>query len=1199
MADVVQDLIIGTLFNNRYRLEAELGKGGMGIVYRAQDTLLDRLVAVKILTNTGLGSEGRIRLLNEARAAARLNHPNIVSIYDAGEAYGSSFIIMELLEGDSLFDHKPANLDETLAIMQQVCKALEHAHTHGIIHRDLKPENVILSKGIVKLTDFGLARSISSRVSAEGTIIGTIFYMAPEQALSREIDGRTDLYALGAMLYEFVTGQLPFTADDPLAVISQHLYAPVIPPNTYNPAIPPALNNLIVQLLSKSPDDRPVSAAVVRQALKDVAEGIVAPSEATSRFSPLDQLVRGRLVGREREFAEARLLWKEVVSGNGERRVLFISGESGVGKTPLVREIRALAEISGATVLNSECYAEGNAPYAPVIEIIRQALSRPVVNLSDLALADLITLAPDLRARYPQVQVMQSFDPVSDQQRLFESVVALCAEMSAGRPLMLIVEDIQWSDGGTLFLLRYIARRSRSAKLPLMLVLTYRDTDLDTSCCLQDVLLDLNRERLAARLKLTRFDREQTRSLLSTMFQEEINPEFVDAIYRETEGNMFFIQELCKALIEQGKLRREEGHWQMTGIEGIQLPQSVWLTIQARVGKLPSDAQDVLRLAAVIGREFDFDTLHKACELGEDVLVDMLESAERAQLIREIKPRGIERGTNGREMFAFEHGLIRTALRENVSGLRRHRLHRRVAQAIETLRPDDFEALAYHYEQAHMTDRAQHYYILAGDRALAIFANQEAEKYYRAAEDLAEESGDHARLLAQLGEALFRQSKYAEAVKVWQEGIRLYKSALDFDRAAWLYARTGRAAWYTGDPPKGLEICLEGMTAIPENLESPGMAALLHETARAYRFNNKSDDALPLCQKALEMAERLGLAEVQAETLSTMGILENQPREVRRENLTKAVELSESAGLLATACRTHLNLAGHLQDAEELVSARKHYLRAHELAQKLGVALWAHDHLGGAADVSLQLGDFSAVDEALPVMRRLLAAIPTPGHAIFFIPSIESRLNFFRGRFDDALQIIQTFEEQARQSKNDYFLSHAAMTRVEIYTELKQYDQAESYVSQVYDQIKPGKHEEKLGPLYFLTIIKVGQGDLETAASRLAELQAIVAEKHTQLGAAICCWTEGLLAAARRQWDDALTAFDALKATLNEEQMNMRWYRARATLDVIDTLIQRGQSDDLAEARRLCLETQAVFQTLKADYFAGLCQEKLTLIAAR
>ncbi len=371
--------MIGTVLDERYRIDSELGQGGMGTVYRAHDTLLDRDVAVKVMSETALGTEGRVRLMREARATAQLNHPNIVSVYDAGETDPSTssgqaapFIVMELVEGESLHDRRPEALDDILAIARQVCAALDHAHAHGIIHRDLKPENVmILPDGTAKLMDFGLARSAASRLTAEGTLIGTVFYLAPEQALGAEIDHRADLYALGVTLYELTTGVLPFTAADPFAVITQHLNTPVVPPRAKNAQIPSALDNLIVQLLSKDPQDRPASAAEVLQALeqpgfleKDIAlaeelailkqprerpasmagirqgqESLSHPVVPTERLGERHHNLPTQItsfIGRQVQLAAVR---KELT--RPEIRLLTLTGAGGTGKTRLSLEVAA------------------------------------------------------------------------------------------------------------------------------------------------------------------------------------------------------------------------------------------------------------------------------------------------------------------------------------------------------------------------------------------------------------------------------------------------------------------------------------------------------------------------------------------------------------------------------------------------------------------------------------------------------------------------------------------------------------------------------------------------------------------------------------------------------------------------------------------------------------------------------------------
>jgi non-specific serine/threonine protein kinase len=335
--------MIGTLINERYRLDSELGRGGMGTIYRAHDTLLDRDVAVKVLSDTTLNTESRARLLREAQAAARLNHPNIVSVHDAGEAEPAvPFIVMELVQGEPL--QVGHSLEQTLSIAGQVCAALEHAHAHGIIHRDLKPENILIaSDGCAKLTDFGLARTVASRLTTEGAIVGTVFYIAPEQALGGEIDHRADLYALGVMLYELTTGQLPFTGDDLLAVISQHLQAPVVPPSTHNAEIPPALDALILRLLSKQPDDRPASAAEVRHSLEDLSR----PKDIPAAYLPESPKISGLcpnnlpaqatpFIGRAVQLAAVR---RELI--RPEVRLLTLTGPGGTGKTRLGLQVAA------------------------------------------------------------------------------------------------------------------------------------------------------------------------------------------------------------------------------------------------------------------------------------------------------------------------------------------------------------------------------------------------------------------------------------------------------------------------------------------------------------------------------------------------------------------------------------------------------------------------------------------------------------------------------------------------------------------------------------------------------------------------------------------------------------------------------------------------------------------------------------------
>src|SRR5262245_31051016 len=228
----------------------------MGVVYRASDLDLRRDVAVKVLTDAASSPDARERLVREARAAAALNHPHIVAVHDVGEDSGIPFFVMELVGGPSLDAAPPKDMEEIVRVAVEICEALEHAHAHGIVHRDLKPENVLFggeTRGghkAVKLADLGLAVPTSGvRLTQEGAIVGTVAFMAPEQAMGQPVDGRADLYSLGVVLYELVAGRLPFTGDHPLAVVSQHVNAPVVPPRAIRPDLPRGLEAVILRLL--------------------------------------------------------------------------------------------------------------------------------------------------------------------------------------------------------------------------------------------------------------------------------------------------------------------------------------------------------------------------------------------------------------------------------------------------------------------------------------------------------------------------------------------------------------------------------------------------------------------------------------------------------------------------------------------------------------------------------------------------------------------------------------------------------------------------------------------------------------------------------------------------------------------------------------------------------------------------------------
>lgn len=779
--------MIGTLIEDRYLIECELGRGGMGVVYRAEDTLLERPVAVKVVSATGLGTEGRSRLLQEARAAARLNHPNIVAVHDVGVAIlpdqkePTSYIVMELVEGQTLREFQPQGFTQIIQIAVAMCDALEEAHQQGIIHRDLKPENVIVtSTDTVKLMDFGLARvSGKDRLTQEGTFMGTLSYLAPEIILGQEADERSDLYAFGVLLYEISAGKPPFEADNLTAVISQHLHAPVVPPSMHNGELPPAFDDVVVQLLSKRPEDRPVSAGAVRTALESIS--LEAPfSHTPTPITQLNRLARGRMVGREPEFAEAVSLWEQSTAGNG--RMLLISGEPGIGKTRLVREFSTYVEILGGTTLTGLCFAEERTPYGPIAQMVQNSLENGHnLELPQTVMADLLTLSPELRLSFPEVHPNERLDPEAEQQRLFNSIITWFGSLTREGELMLVVEDIHWADSGSLALLRFLARRLQRRRA--LIVATYREVELDATLPFQEMLADVSRERLATRIKLSSLDKTQTQELLSTLFSEEITGDFLDGVYRETEGNPFFIEEVCKALVDSGKLYYEGGRWQRPeNIEDLEIPQGVRLAIQSRLAKLSQEEQHTLQVAALLGREFEYGMLVKVSGVSEDALIGILEKAEGAQLVEEVRSSSPGASLS----FTFTHALIHSTLLSDLSTLRRQRLQRQIALVIEENYPNRQEELApllgRYFAEAGDGEKGVKYLLKAGDSARAVFAYDEAIEAYEHALLFLTEMGDHARAartLMKLGLTYHNIFDFKSSRKAYDQGFAQWQLAGD------------------------------------------------------------------------------------------------------------------------------------------------------------------------------------------------------------------------------------------------------------------------------------------------------------------------------------------------------------------------------------------------------------------------------------
>ncbi|HEY7575654.1 MAG TPA: serine/threonine-protein kinase, partial [Thermoanaerobaculia bacterium] len=345
--------MIGTTLARRYEIAGELGRGGMGVVYRARDPVLNRDVAVKLISSTDLTAELEERFQREAQVVAQMDHPSIVPIHDLGRDEGSLFFVMPLVGGATLLRlirDQSLRLGEVVEIGIQVAEALEYSHARGVVHRDIKPANIMVvreegSAIRVRVMDFGLAHATTeSRLTKTGTLVGTVAYLSPEQVASRAFDGRSDIYSLGVVLYECLVGQPPFTGEVQ-SILYRIVHEIPQPPRSLGAEIREELQDIILRCLEKDPAKRPQKAGQVAEALRrhrsNLASDEVRMSVVLSGSRVIPRPAASAFVGREKEFAELQRRLNAAVAGEGQFAV--VAGEPGIGKTRLLEEVRNLA----------------------------------------------------------------------------------------------------------------------------------------------------------------------------------------------------------------------------------------------------------------------------------------------------------------------------------------------------------------------------------------------------------------------------------------------------------------------------------------------------------------------------------------------------------------------------------------------------------------------------------------------------------------------------------------------------------------------------------------------------------------------------------------------------------------------------------------------------------------------------------------
>ncbi|NUN49259.1 MAG: AAA family ATPase, partial [Candidatus Brocadiae bacterium] len=748
--------LVGLVVRDRYEILRLLGQGGMGAVYAVRDRQGGQERALKVLgADAGGIRVAQHRFKREFSTISRLNHPNIVGVFDFGELSGTLFYVMELLTSTSLQTMLPrpgepldrAGIFERLRAVSGVIDALGYIHQQHLVHRDLKPSNLLFAQdGRIRITDFGLAKDFDNAITLteSGSILGTLSHMAPEQLQGRKIDHRADLYALGVLLYQLVSGRLPFNESNPLALMRQQVTSNPLAPSRHNPAIPRELDDVVLKLLARDPVDRFPTAALLAQDLAAVLKGEM-PGATRAAMSSSDQRTilqtAAGYVGRQEELTRLQKVLEEAGAGHGG--VALITGEAGVGKTRFVEEFCARALLFGVTFLKGRADRRAGVFYRPFIEMIEGYNGRlgqydtetEAAVFSDIGRV-LSRLVPRLLERKTIAEMPEppALEPRENKVRLFDAVTRLLLRLAQQDTLVLFFDDFQHVDELSLELFQYLGRNARGARLVLIAAVRGEDISQTGSRVhpVEAALALLRREGIQTEtIALRRLTESETSRMARGLSgQVELSTEFLGKLWGRTAGVPYFVEELMRWLRDQGAIE--------TGQIPEDMPATVEAVLRERLEGIPEGVLGTLRAAAVCGEEFEFEVLLRATGEPEGQLLDAVDLALRMKVLKE-RPG---------ERYAFVHPLLRMMLYSKLLPRKRRLMHQAIARALEESGAaldtgrEAAEALAYHWTGAGEREKALVYQIQAGQKAKAAYANEAARQHLEAAARVLEDKGD-------------------------------------------------------------------------------------------------------------------------------------------------------------------------------------------------------------------------------------------------------------------------------------------------------------------------------------------------------------------------------------------------------------------------------------------------------------------------
>jgi serine/threonine protein kinase len=761
--------MIGKILSERYKLLEMISEGGTSEIFLAEDLSSGKSVVIKLIKEHLLHGPQKDkfktieRLKRELKMSEKITHPNIIIAKNIEEFDGKYYIVLDYVPGIALFvlmEKEIFGLGFIIRLIIELCNILDHAHSMGIVHRDLKPSNIMITEeGKINILDFGYALNLldSNKLTNEGAILGTASYIAPEQVMDSNVDSRADLYSLGVIMYELLTGKKPFKGSSKITVIMQHVNDPPKSPSIYNPSIPENIEQITMKLLEKKPDDRYSSARELMEVLQNITDEVKLPENLSYRgISFLNH--RSSLVGRDEEFKE---LYLEIDKLKEEKQIklMMISGPQGTGKTRLLEEIETYCKIRNLLFIKGSCSREKVfSPYHTIMhglcpffsqerqELYNNMLFKKELNFktagnnipsgNNPVIQQIKKLADKI---YPYIIPLMEPYGRRGEPEFTEDVSLLLldflVELSCIKPLIITIDDLHWTDVSTFNLLINMLKKKDGH------ILVIGTIDEDKLLGEYEIIPGITRWNEVfspESINIGNLGAEHTAEMIkSILMAETIEDKLLQKIYISSEGNPLFIKESINFLIESKTLNWQENSWKVDDEKiNFLLPNSINELLIDRIKLMDDMTKDFLTRASIFPDNFYSSYLSFLIEPG-DKEEQVIFSEEKNSFIIEqaIKNKILWKEKRGKEeTYSFTNHIMKEIFYNSIPKEKRQELHLNIAHKIELTYEEweipDLIELSYHFFKGKDYSLSNFYLIQAGDKAKILGLYDGAHKIY-------------------------------------------------------------------------------------------------------------------------------------------------------------------------------------------------------------------------------------------------------------------------------------------------------------------------------------------------------------------------------------------------------------------------------------------------------------------------------------